>query len=310
MSSKDFDFTTVGFDTMLKIEVLITKIEDFAKDSARLELTVDRIAGIFLNTAQGTVVVPYLAGTLDAKTKGKTLIVAPDLPALMSWTNIYGMYTFEVAADSKVDTAVWVRVLDQLKEIKDKRGRNAGEFYGVGYASKKTKQFMSLPDKSVMIVNPHGDIGINSLRYDFVTSRYYGVRVDEKGEGTAIVSAPLDQLIKNPEIFRNPKAWTVVADGIYPEIISLSRIKFVDGFTTFFTNHTEGRCNLVTVNQVADEFSAVWEKAMQTPIIMIGTVASTGSLYAAYRDADSDGLIEIYIENPKTGDFPFASLVV
>jgi hypothetical protein len=310
MSSKDFDFTTVGFDTMLKTEVLTSKIDEFATDAARLGLTVDRIAGIFLNANHGIVVAPYLTGTLDAKTKGKTLIVAPNLPALMSWTNVYGMYTFGVASDEKIDTVSWLRVLDQLKEIKDKRGRHSGEFYGVGYASKKTIQYMSLPDKSVIIVSPSNEIGISSLRYDFANARYYGVRLDEQGIGSAIISAPLDQIIKNPELFRNVPAWTNVADHIDPAVISLSRIKVVDGFTTFFANHVGGRCNSVIINQVADDFSAVWEKAVQTPIIMIGTVASTGNIYAAYRDADSDGLIEVFIENPKIDDFPFISLTI
>jgi hypothetical protein len=310
MKSKDFDFTTVGFDTMLKTEVLTVKVSNFAKEAARLKLTVDRITGIFLNEQEGILIVPFITGTLDAKTKGKTFIVTPNLPALMSWTNVYDMYTFGISSDEEINIPAWMPVLEQIKNIKDKNGRIIEEFYGVGYAAKATGQFLRLPDKRVMRVNPPNRQGITSLRYDFVNGKYFGIRLNERGIGTGIISIPFDQVIKDPTLFLKADIWDAVAEKVEPAIISLSRVKIIDGFTTFYTNHINNFCNQVTLSQVADEYVAVWEKAVHTPVMLIGTVASS-DLYAGYRSTVKGDMIEVFIEKPDhVDDFPFISLTI
>lgn len=290
-------------DNIITAETFTVPVGKLATEIARLGLTVDRIAGIYYDASTGNVHVPFITGTLDANTKGKALVATPNYPALMAWTNIEGIQNFETTTQGKVDPVSWLPVLDQLQNLKDKYGNKAVEFYGVGYALKTTRQFVVLDDKRVLDLT---DVGITSIRYDFTNQRYYGIRLNERSVGTQIVALDMETVQQNPLSFMKIDTWTPIAGNVEPAMISLSRVKVVDGVTAFFANQVGNVCKIATVNDVAGDLIVSWDKTVHTTIMMIGTVTNDG-LYVGYRPTAEDQ-IEIYLETPKPREFPFLTL--
>ncbi|MDF1497681.1 MAG: hypothetical protein P1P90_06570 [Patescibacteria group bacterium] len=301
------DTKTVGQnDNIIKVEILTIPVAKLASEIARLELTVDRIAGIFYDATTGNVHVPFISGTLDAKTKGKTLVATPDFPALMAWTNIEGIQTFEIFGKTNFDPISWLPVLDQLKNFKDKYGNTVTEFYGVGYAIKTTRQFVVLADKRVLNLTPENSVGITSLRYDFANRRYYGILLDTRFYGTSIITIEMDTVMQKPTVIVDVKAWDTIVANVQPGMISLSRVKIVDGFVAFYVNQYGNVCKGITLNTIADETIASWDDSVRTPIMMIGSVSNDG-LYVGYVPT-ADDQIAIYLDSPKPREFPFLTL--
>jgi hypothetical protein len=306
--SKNATKTVGQGDNIIKADAFTVPVAKLASEIARHGLTVDRIAGIFYDASTGNVHVPFITGTLDAKTKGKTLIATPNQPALMAWTNIEGIQSFEVYGENKVDAISWLPVLDQLQNLKDKYGNKAVEFYGVGYGNKATRQFVALADKRVLDLSPENSVGITSLRYDFANRRYYGILLNTHREGTGIVSMGMDTIVQKPSVLVDVKFWGTIVANVEPGMISFSRVKIIDGLVAFYVNQLGNVCRGITLNTIADKTIASWDDSVRTPIMMIGNVTNDG-LFVGYRPVQSEH-IEIYLEKPKAREFPFLTLTI
>ncbi len=301
--------STVGRnDNMIKASTFTVPVGKLASEISRLGLTVDRIAGIFYDATNGNVHVPYITGTLDAATKGKALIAAPNYPALMAWANIKDMQNIEIHSEGRIDAIAWLPVLEQIKTVKDKYGHGIVEFYGVGYGTKATSQFVVLGDKRILNLTPDNSIGVTSVRYDFTNRRYYGIRINQHFQGTGIVTLELGTVSKNPLAFTNIDAWKVIEDHVEPAMISFSRVKIVDNVATFFVNQVGNTCKVASITNVADDLILGWEEVVNTSIMMIGLIETEG-LFVGYRLAEQDH-IEIYLDKPKAREFPFLTLSI
>ncbi|MFZ6015526.1 MAG: hypothetical protein ACOYUZ_04195 [Patescibacteria group bacterium] len=202
----------------------------------------------------------------------------------MTWARIKDAITFEVDSDNKsqkVNLDTWQKLVLQLGVLKDKYGNPATAFYGVGYGTRTTDQFVMLAGKIFWLTKDGAKV--TSLRYDEKYGYIYGLALNHKLFGNKLVGVKVNDFLGNPAILRDIGKWQVIADHAEPAMFSLSRVRYVDGAISFVVNHVETVRRVVTLTRVNDTVSAGWSETYRTPYTIIGSIATLDDVYVGHR---------------------------
>jgi hypothetical protein len=289
--------TETKTDEQMGIENVVVPVAKLSNTIIERGITVDRIAGIFLDYSDDMVHLAVVSGTIDVATKGNLLITGKSLPALMTWTKIEGAYAFEIdARGEKINLDKWHKVINQLAVLKNRYGHQVTTFFGAGYGTRIVDQFVTMDGKTFWFTKDGPKI--TGLRYDEKNGYLYGIALNQKSVGTQIVAVKTSDFLMDPAVLHDISKWQVVETNIEPAIVNFSRIRFVDSNVTFVVNHPENLRRQLTMKFVNGVLMTEWSDIYHTPYTVIGTVTSYDDLFVGYRQGSAG--IEIFLQDRTT----------
>lgn len=277
--------TTKTQDNEITIKTVTIPVHKLGETFVQLGITVDRVAGIFLDAHNNTILLAYVNGTLDIATKAQTFVPNKQLPALMAWAKINNVVNFEIDSNIPVIAKAWIPVIEQMGMLKDKYGKSVDVFYGAGYGTRTTQQYTVVDGKIYGLTTETGPM-ITSLRYDNVNGWLYGIALDHNAMGVKLVGIKFDLIAKNPTVLMDVRKWTVIDNHVEPYMLSISRVRYVDGHPTFVVNHPDAYRRVLTLNFTNGTFTTFWAEGYKTPFFVIGTISNLDDTYVGYHMAN------------------------
>ncbi len=274
-------------DISMNVSTIAVPVQHFAETIINKQITVDRIAGIFFEEDEGRVYAAYLSGALDIASKGNVVIPGKTLPMLVSWQKIMGADLFEVDAVEEVVASKWLVLIHELEKILDKNGDCITSFFGAGYGSKSTEQYVYACGKLFWLTGANGP-SITSIRYDRINNILYGIGLDRRKLGTEIVGFRASMLLEKPERIIDIGNWYAFLDNVSPAMLSLSRIGHSDGSVHFVVNYPNSYHRKLTIRFAETKYTATWHKGYASPFITIGPIWSLDEIWVGYRFRETE----------------------